>query len=174
MCTPLRSICLLSVLVFFTHFGSGLLPSLFAHNRQIPPTPAEVAWSRTAAIVEKLRNDPRAYLPPRPPAPAGVTDLEFNEFFVPIVGDRGLELTDKIRALHGQRVRLLGFMVRQAQGMASVPGSEGDYAWAGAGGTFFWIDPKEQVIGLLMAQTPGPQRQYYRRMVKQLIYQAME
>ena len=68
----------------------------------------------------------------------------------------------------------LGFMVRQGQGMASVPGSEGDYAWAGAGGTFFWIDPKEQVIGLLMAQTPGPQRQYYRRMVKQLVYQAIE
>ncbi len=68
----------------------------------------------------------------------------------------------------------LGFMVRQGQGMASVPGSEGDYAWAGAGGTFFWIDPKEQVIGLLMAQTPGPQRQYYRRMIKQLVYQAIE
>ena len=68
----------------------------------------------------------------------------------------------------------LGFMVRQGQGMASVPGSEGDYAWAGAGGTFFWIDPKEQLIGLLMAQTPGPQRQYYRRMVKQLVYQALE
>ena len=68
----------------------------------------------------------------------------------------------------------LGFMVRQGQGMASVPGSEGDYAWAGAGGTFFWIDPKEQVIGLLMAQTPGPARQYYRRMIKQLVYQALE
>ena len=68
----------------------------------------------------------------------------------------------------------LGFMVRQGPGMASVPGSEGDYAWAGAGGTFFWIDPKEQVIGLLMAQTPGPMRQYYRRMVKQLVYQALE
>ncbi len=68
----------------------------------------------------------------------------------------------------------LGFMVRQSQGMASVPGSEGDYAWAGAGGTFFWIDTKEQLIGLLMAQTPGPQRQYYRRMVKQLVYQALE
>jgi len=26
----------------------------------------------------------------------------------------------------------------------------------------------------LMAQTPGPQRQYYRRMVKQLVYQAIE
>ena len=68
----------------------------------------------------------------------------------------------------------LGFMVRQGPGLASVPGSEGDYAWAGAGGTFFWIDPKEQVIGLLMAQTPGPIRQYYRRMVKQLVYQALE
>ncbi len=68
----------------------------------------------------------------------------------------------------------LGFMVRQGAGMASVPGSEGDYAWAGAGGTFFWIDPKEQLIGVMMAQTPGPIRQYYRRMVKQLVYQALE
>jgi len=68
----------------------------------------------------------------------------------------------------------LGFMVRQGAGMASVPGSEGDYAWAGAGGTFFWVDPKEQLIGVLMAQTPGPIRQYYRRMVKQLVYQALE
>lgn len=68
----------------------------------------------------------------------------------------------------------LGFMVRQGPGMASVAGSEGDYAWAGAGGTFFWVDPKERIIGVLMAQTPGPIRQYYRRMVKQLVYQALE
>ena len=68
----------------------------------------------------------------------------------------------------------LGFMVRQGPGMAGVPGSEGDYAWGGYGGTFFWIDPKEQVIGLLMAQTPGASRQYYRRMIKTLVYQAIE
>jgi CubicO group peptidase (beta-lactamase class C family) len=68
----------------------------------------------------------------------------------------------------------LGFMVRQGPGMASVPGSEGDYAWGGYGGTFFWIDPKEHVIGLLMAQTPGASRQYYRRMIKTLVYQAIE
>lgn len=114
MLSSLRSIRRFAALVLIAHFGPGLLPSLSAHGRHIPPTPAEIAWSRTAAIVEKLRNDSRAYLPPRPPAPAGVTDLEFSEFFAPIVGDRGLELTDKIRALHGQRVRLLGFMVRQA------------------------------------------------------------
>jgi len=68
----------------------------------------------------------------------------------------------------------LGFMVRQGAGLASVPGSEGDYAWAGLGGTFFWVDPKEQLIGILMTQTPGAIRQTYRRMIKQMVYQALE
>ncbi len=68
----------------------------------------------------------------------------------------------------------LGFMVRQGAGLASVPGSEGDYAWAGLGGTFFWVDPKEQLVAVLMTQTPGAIRQYYRRMIKQLVYQAIE
>lgn len=68
----------------------------------------------------------------------------------------------------------LGFMVRQGAGIAGVHGSEGDYAWGGVGGTFFWIDPKEQLIGLMMAQTPGAIRQTYRRMIKTLVYQAVE
>jgi CubicO group peptidase (beta-lactamase class C family) len=68
----------------------------------------------------------------------------------------------------------LGFMVRQGSGIAGVHGSEGDYAWGGVGGTFFWIDPKEQLIGLMMAQTPGAVRQTYRRMIKTLVYQALE
>ena len=90
------------------------LPSVSAHGRQTPPTPAEIAWVRTTARWENLRRDARAFLPPRPPAPAGVTDLEFSEFFSPVIGDRGLEVTDKLRALAGQRVRLVGFMVRQS------------------------------------------------------------
>jgi hypothetical protein len=48
-----------------------------------------------------------------PPAPAGVTDLEFAEIFRTPAGPRGLEFTDKARRLAGQRVRILGFMVRQ-------------------------------------------------------------
>jgi len=32
--------------------------------------------------------------------------------------------------------------------------SQGTYGWSGAYGTHFWIDPKEKVIGVLMAQTP--------------------
>ncbi len=90
------------------------VPALSAHGRQTPPTQAEIAWSRTTARWENLRRDARAFLPPRPPAPTGVTDLEFSEFFSPVVGDRGLEVTDKLRDLAGQRVRLVGFMVRQS------------------------------------------------------------
>jgi len=68
----------------------------------------------------------------------------------------------------------LGFMVRQGQGMANVPGSEGDYGWAGVAGTFFWIDPKEHLIGILMTQAPGQIRPYHRRLMRQLTYQALE
>jgi CubicO group peptidase (beta-lactamase class C family) len=67
----------------------------------------------------------------------------------------------------------LGFMVRQGPGLAGVPGSEGEYMWAGYGGTFFWIDPKEQLAVVYMAQTPGAIRPYYRRMIKALVAQAI-
>jgi hypothetical protein len=43
-----------------------------------------------------------------------VTDLEFTDFYGEVIGDRGLELTAKVRALAGQQVRLVGFMVRQS------------------------------------------------------------
>jgi len=68
----------------------------------------------------------------------------------------------------------LGFMVRQVPGLAGVPCSEGEYMWAGAGGTFFWIDPKEQLAVVYMAQTPGAIRPYYRRMIKALVAQTLE
>ncbi|HEY5894688.1 MAG TPA: hypothetical protein VIT91_15815 [Chthoniobacterales bacterium] len=45
-----------------------------------------------------------------PPAPAGVTDLKFGEFFKSPVGPRGLELTEKLQSLNGKHVRMLGFM----------------------------------------------------------------
>jgi CubicO group peptidase (beta-lactamase class C family) len=67
----------------------------------------------------------------------------------------------------------LGFMVRQGPGLAGVPGSEGEYMWAGYGGTFFWIDPREELAVVFMAQTPGPIRAYYRRMIKALVAQAL-
>ncbi len=46
----------------------------------------------------------------------------------------------------------LGFRVREHTGEAALLGSDGSYGWGGAYGTFFWIDPKEQMIGILMIQ----------------------
>ena len=67
----------------------------------------------------------------------------------------------------------LGFAVRLAPGIAGVPGSAGEFMWAGYAGTYFWVDPKEQVTAVFMSQAPSPIRAYYRKLIKQLVYQAM-
>jgi CubicO group peptidase (beta-lactamase class C family) len=67
----------------------------------------------------------------------------------------------------------LGFAVRLAPGIAGVPGSAGEFMWAGYAGTYFWVDPKEQITAVLMSQAPSPIRAYYRKLVKQLVYQAI-
>jgi CubicO group peptidase (beta-lactamase class C family) len=67
----------------------------------------------------------------------------------------------------------LGFAVRQGPGVAGVPGSAGEFMWAGFAGTYFWVAPKEELLGVLMTQAPSPERAYYRRLFKQLVYQAI-
>jgi CubicO group peptidase (beta-lactamase class C family) len=67
----------------------------------------------------------------------------------------------------------LMFAVRQANGIAGVPGSAGEFMWAGYAGTYFWIDPKEELAVVYMTQAPSPIRAYYRRLLKQLVAQAI-
>jgi CubicO group peptidase (beta-lactamase class C family) len=67
----------------------------------------------------------------------------------------------------------LGFMVRQGAGLASVQGSPGEFMWGGAAGTFFWVDPKEQLAVVLMSQVPGPIRPHYRRLIKEMVSAAV-
>jgi len=67
----------------------------------------------------------------------------------------------------------LGFQVRKDVGLDGQSGSIGEYGWAGAGGTYFWVDPKEQVVAILMTQAPGPSRVYYRQLFKELVQQAI-
>jgi CubicO group peptidase (beta-lactamase class C family) len=67
----------------------------------------------------------------------------------------------------------LGFSVRKDVGLAGQSGSVGEYGWAGAGGTYFWVDPREQVAAILMTQAPGPSRTYYRQLFKELVQQAL-
>jgi CubicO group peptidase (beta-lactamase class C family) len=63
----------------------------------------------------------------------------------------------------------LGFAVREQEGMAWVAGTKGDAMWAGAWGTSFWIDPKEGLVGILMAQGPST-RIHTRILYKNLVY----
>jgi CubicO group peptidase (beta-lactamase class C family) len=66
----------------------------------------------------------------------------------------------------------LGWGVRLQDGMGWAPGSAGDAMWAGAWGTSFWIDPKERLVGILMAQGPS-HRVHTRMLYKNLVYGAM-
>jgi len=67
----------------------------------------------------------------------------------------------------------LGFAVRNTPGIASFPGSVGQFFWSGMGGTFFWIDPKEELFAVFMSQAPG-QRDYTRTLVRNLVYAAID
>ena len=67
----------------------------------------------------------------------------------------------------------LGFAVRPSDGIAPVPGSAGDFNWGGYAGTFFWVDPKEQLAAVFMVQSAGAPRVYHRTLFRQLVYQAI-
>ncbi|MDA9434778.1 serine hydrolase domain-containing protein [Bradyrhizobium sp. CCBAU 51627] len=67
----------------------------------------------------------------------------------------------------------LGFAVRRDAGIAPFPGSVGNYFWSGIAGTFFWIDPKEDLFTVFMSQAPG-QRDYTRTLVRDLVYAAVD
>jgi CubicO group peptidase (beta-lactamase class C family) len=62
----------------------------------------------------------------------------------------------------------LGFAVRTAQGGPYTPGSVGDFNWSGLAGTYFWIDPREDLIAIWLMQAPE-QRDYYRQLVRTLV-----
>jgi CubicO group peptidase (beta-lactamase class C family) len=65
----------------------------------------------------------------------------------------------------------LGFAVRTTQPPEGWP--LGEYRWDGVGGTFFFIDPKDDMFAILMVQTPS-QRGRIQLELKTLIYEALE
>ncbi len=66
----------------------------------------------------------------------------------------------------------LGVSVRIDAGRAPHPGSIGDFSWSGVSGTYFWVDPAERLVSVLMMQSPA-NRVYYRTLLRQLVYQAL-
>jgi CubicO group peptidase (beta-lactamase class C family) len=66
----------------------------------------------------------------------------------------------------------LGFSINCEPERSPLPGSKGDYYWTGIFGTSFWIDPKEQLIAIMMNQAP-PQMLPYQHRMRHYVYQAI-
>jgi len=66
----------------------------------------------------------------------------------------------------------LGFAVRKDAGVSPFAGTVGEFNWGGAGGTYFWADPKEDMFVVFMMQSPK-QRAAYRSLLKDMVYAAV-
>ncbi len=66
----------------------------------------------------------------------------------------------------------LGFSVRTDLAMAHRLGSPGQFSWSGAYNTYFFIDPEEDLIAIMMMQM-APYTNFYNYKFQQLVYQAI-
>ena len=66
----------------------------------------------------------------------------------------------------------LGFAVRTSVPAKTPSWPTGEYRWGGAGGAFFFIDPKDDVLAICMMQSP-PQSDRIRIGLKTLVYGAL-
>ena len=68
----------------------------------------------------------------------------------------------------------LGVAVRMERGLSAINGNVGDFTWNGANGTVFWVDPKEQMVVVMMGVAPGDIRKIHREQLNAVIYGALE
>jgi CubicO group peptidase (beta-lactamase class C family) len=89
----------------------------------------------------------------------------------------GKELTDMSVALFSEASYAgvgfgLGFAVTTSPARSLVPGSAGDFSWGGMASTYFWIDPREQLIVIFMTQLVPSTIYNLRRELRTLVYSA--
>jgi len=68
----------------------------------------------------------------------------------------------------------LGFAVTLSPARMLIPGSVGDYSWGGLASTYFWIDPREELIVVFMTQLMPSMTYPIRRELRTLVYSAFE
>ncbi|MFP4092243.1 MAG: serine hydrolase domain-containing protein [Cyclobacteriaceae bacterium] len=66
----------------------------------------------------------------------------------------------------------LGFSVRTDLAAAEELGTVGTFGWSGAYNTYFFVDPEEELIGILMTQF-APYTNFYKEKFQQLVYQSI-
>jgi len=90
----------------------------------------------------------------------------------------GKSLTDMSRSLFSEVAYDgvgfgLGLAVTTDPARTLLPGSAGEYSWGGAASTYFWIDPKEELIAIFMTQLLPSTLYPLRRELRTLVYSAL-
>lgn len=62
----------------------------------------------------------------------------------------------------------LGLAVRTSAGEAAYPAAVGEYYWGGAGGTYMWVDPAQDLAVVFMMQSPR-MRVPYRSILRNIV-----
>jgi CubicO group peptidase (beta-lactamase class C family) len=68
----------------------------------------------------------------------------------------------------------LGFSVTLDPARTLLPGTAGDFSWGGMASTYFWIDPREELIVIFMTQLMPSATYPLRRELRTLVYSAFE
>jgi CubicO group peptidase (beta-lactamase class C family) len=58
-------------------------------------------------------------------------------------------------------------------GEAALPGSVGEYGWAGNAGTLFRVDPKNELTAIYMVQVSDPDRIALRNQFRSMVQAAI-
>ena len=66
-----------------------------------------------------------------------------------------------------------GFAISRGPMLTGNPGSEGTYSWVGYFATNYWVDPKEELIGIFLTQL-NPRKNDMDVKFKNLMYQAID
>ncbi len=67
----------------------------------------------------------------------------------------------------------LGFGIRSDAAWSGVPGSVGSFTWGGAWGTYFWVDPSEQLIAIQLMHVAPDKTVQFRAPFRNLTYGAL-
>jgi hypothetical protein len=89
------------------------VPALAAEPVATAPLGRRMRTDITNAPAPVPASPAAASAPALPPLPEGVVELRFEDFFKTPVGPRGLEISSKLLALEGKRVRVYGYMVHE-------------------------------------------------------------
>jgi CubicO group peptidase (beta-lactamase class C family) len=65
-----------------------------------------------------------------------------------------------------------GIVTETGKSKDNEPSAVGSFSWAGAFGTLFWVDPKNELVGVYMAQT-SPGEFLFAQQIKRMTYEAM-